>query len=214
MAPPTRGADHEQRRHPITAALQELAAQHERITQLDTREAGDFSALSERLAELADLITGIGHTLEDDAATLARFEALDRQVAEMAAQFALPTSAATILTRPRLGGSSPPPNAKSPSPACTPGSSRSTALATATWLPPSAPAGPPTTCACTAWTSCPPCGRSLYLQPSRNARLLSAQAEYQARILPALAAQLMTETSTCGHPRGRVPVPGQPWSAS
>ena len=39
----------------------------------------------------------------------------------------------------------------------------------------------------------------LYLQPSRNARLLSAQAEYQARILPALAAQLTTETTRCGH---------------
>ena len=44
----------------------------------------------------------------------------------------------------------------------------------------------------------------LYLQPSRNPGLLSAQAEYQARILPALAAQLTTETSSCGHPRSRV----------
>ena len=41
----------------------------------------------------------------------------------------------------------------------------------------------------------------LYLQPERTPRILSAQAEYQARILPALAAQLVTETSRCGHPR-------------
>jgi hypothetical protein len=54
----------------------------------------------------------------------------------------------------------------------------------------------------------------LYLQPSRNARLLSAQAEYQARILPALAAQLMTETSSCGHPRHPAYGPGQPRSTS
>ena len=54
----------------------------------------------------------------------------------------------------------------------------------------------------------------LYLQPERTARLLSAQAEYQARILPALTAQLITETSACGHPRGRVPGPGQPRSTS
>ena len=40
---------------------------------------------------------------------------------------------------------------------------------------------------------------ALYLQPQRTAGLLSAQAEYQARILPALAAQLMTETTRCGH---------------
>ena len=43
----------------------------------------------------------------------------------------------------------------------------------------------------------------LYLQPGRDAALLSAQAEYQARILPALAAQLMTETTRCGHTRPR-----------
>ena len=43
----------------------------------------------------------------------------------------------------------------------------------------------------------------LYLQPQRTAGLLSAQAEYQARILPALAAQLMTETSRCGHTPAR-----------
>ena len=54
----------------------------------------------------------------------------------------------------------------------------------------------------------------LYLQPARTAGLVSAQAEYQARILPALAAQLMTETSSCGHARHCVPAPGQPWSTS
>ena len=40
--------------------------------------------------------------------------------------------------------------------------------------------------------------------------LVSAQAEYQARILPALAAQLMTETTRCGHPRTPVPVRSAP----
>ena len=39
----------------------------------------------------------------------------------------------------------------------------------------------------------------LYLQPDRTPRILSAQAEYQARIVPALAAQLLTETTRCGH---------------
>ena len=41
----------------------------------------------------------------------------------------------------------------------------------------------------------------LYLQPERTPGLVSAQAEYQARILPALAAQLAAETTRCGHPR-------------
>jgi hypothetical protein len=46
---------------------------------------------------------------------------------------------------------------------------------------------------------------ALYLQPSRSTSLLSAQAEYQARILPALAAQLMTETTGCTHQTSQQP---------
>src|SRR5205807_3661975 len=41
----------------------------------------------------------------------------------------------------------------------------------------------------------------LFLQARRSPGLLSAQAEYQARILPALASQFQTETARCGHPR-------------
>ena len=52
----------------------------------------------------------------------------------------------------------------------------------------------------------------LYLQPSRNAALLSAQAEYQARILPALVGQLQAETQRCRHPRGPAPASTPPWS--
>jgi len=52
----------------------------------------------------------------------------------------------------------------------------------------------------------------LYLQPSRSPRLVSAQAEYQARILPALADQLRIETNRCGHPHNPAAATGQPWS--
>jgi hypothetical protein len=45
----------------------------------------------------------------------------------------------------------------------------------------------------------------LYLQPTRNPATLSAQAEYQARILPALAGQLHHETTRCAHPRTTPP---------
>ena len=196
---------------PITAALQELASQDERLTQLDARETAHFTALSSRLTELTDLITGLGHTLEDDGAVLARFEALDRQVADSAAQLA-----------PDPGGHHPDP-------------------APAWWKLPTAERHEPIA-RLHAWVeqvyrpgyghlaaAIAPCWPShdlclygldilsglwsvLYLQPERTVRVLSAQAEYQARILPALAAQLMTETSTCGHPRHRVPAPGQPRS--
>ena len=46
---------------------------------------------------------------------------------------------------------------------------------------------------------------ALYLQPGRTPGLVSAQAEYQARLLPALAAQLAAETTGCGHPRTPAP---------
>jgi hypothetical protein len=75
---------------PITAALAKLAAHHEQLTELDDRETGHFTALSGRLAELTDLITGIARTLERDGAVLARFEALDRQVTDLAARLAPP----------------------------------------------------------------------------------------------------------------------------
>ena len=50
---------------------------------------------------------------------------------------------------------------------------------------------------------------ALYLQPDRTPGLLSAQAEFQARILPALASQLQAETTGCGHTRSPAPVTGQ-----
>ena len=49
----------------------------------------------------------------------------------------------------------------------------------------------------------------LYLQPDRTPALLSAQAEYQARILPALAGQLRLETAHCSHTR-RTPARSAP----
>jgi hypothetical protein len=64
---------------PITAALDHLS-------QLDAREAGHFTAISGRLTELTDLVTAIGRTLQDDTAALAKLEALDLQVADLAAQ--------------------------------------------------------------------------------------------------------------------------------
>jgi hypothetical protein len=50
----------------------------------------------------------------------------------------------------------------------------------------------------------------LYLQSERTPGLVSAQAEYQARILPALADQLRQETSRCGHPRTPVSIRSTP----
>jgi hypothetical protein len=198
---------------PITAALQELAAHHEQLTRLDARETSHFTTLTQRLTELTDLITGLGRTLEDDAAVLARFEALDRQVTDLAAQLG-----------PGLGGYHPDP---APPWWKLPAADRHEPIARLrAWVEQVYRPGYGHLAATIApcWPSHDLClygldilsglWSVLYLQPERTPRLLSAQAEYQARILPALAAQLTAETSTCSHPRGRVPGPGQPWSAS
>ena len=159
----------------ITAALDQLAAHREQITRLDAREATHYATLTGLLAGLTAR-TGPGPAPDDPERLPAR-------------------------PRPVLVAAQPGRPAASRSPGCAPGWTRSTGPATATWPPPSAPAGPPTTCACTAWTSPAGLWSVLYLQPGRDPALLSAQAEYQARILPALAAQLTTETTRCGHTR-------------
>jgi hypothetical protein len=196
---------------PITAALTQLAAHHERLTELDHRETGHFTALGERLTELTDLITGIGRTLEADAPVLARFEALDRQVTDLAAQLT-PPSADPDGYHPDLA------------PAwwkLTPADREEPIRQLRAWVEQvyrpgyghlAAALGP-------CWPSHDMClygldilsqlWSVLYLQPERTATLLSAQAEYQARLLPALAEQLRAETHRCGHPR----TPGQPRSA-
>jgi hypothetical protein len=43
----------------------------------------------------------------------------------------------------------------------------------------------------------------LYLQPARTPAVVSAQAEFQSRIVPAIAEQLMIETTRCAHATAR-----------
>jgi hypothetical protein len=197
---------------PITAALNQLAAHHERLTQLDDRETSHFTTLSTRLAELTDLITALGHTLDGDAAILTRFEALDQQVTDLAAH---------------LTPHSPDPDGYHPDPA------------PAWWKLPAADRHEPIT-RLRAWVeqvyrpgyghlaaALGPCWpthdlcpyvldilsqlwSALYLQPERSTGLLSAQAEYQARLLPALTDQLRAETNRCGHARTTAWAPSHP----
>ena len=52
----------------------------------------------------------------------------------------------------------------------------------------------------------------LYFQPKRTAALLSAQAEFQTRILPAFAEQFRAETSRCSHRPEQAT--GSPWAGA
>jgi hypothetical protein len=198
---------------PLPAALDQLAAHHERIAQLDEREAGHFAALSGQLGQIAALAAGIGAIVKDHAAAVARLDSLDHQVAALAAQ---------IAGNPVGDGN---PDGYRPGPA-------------PRWWKLTAQARQDQVARLRAWVeqiyrpgygqlaaALGPCWEAhdlclyaldtaaelwsvLYLHDTRSPAVLSAQAEYQTRILPALAEQLMTETSRCGHAQARRPLNG------
>ena len=194
---------------PINAALLQLAACGERLAVLEDREAAHFAAISDRLAEIAALAEGLGQTVKDQAAILARLQGLDEDVAALAARLA--------RVAPAGDGD---PESYQPAPAPRwwklSGQAREEALARLRgWVEQvyrpgygqlAAGLGP-------CWERHPLClygldiaaelWSVLYLQPARAPAVLSAQAEFQTRILPALAEQLITETARCGHTRTR-----------
>jgi hypothetical protein len=186
---------------PITAIVDQLAAQAEQITRLDTRQADHQGAVSKQLAELTGQAAALGRVVQEHAAALTRLAA----------------------------GSS---TAPDPDDGYCPGP------APAWWKLAAADRAEPIA-RLRAWVEqvyrpgyghlaegLGPCWPAhdlclygldiaaelwsvLYLQPARSPALVSAQAEYQARILPALADQLRTETNRCGHPRNPAPAGGQ-----
>ena len=191
------------------AALRQLADHGERLAVLDQREAEHFRAIGERLAELGTLVTGLGSAVRDQAALLAALQGLDEQVAVLAAQLAYILPAGDG----EAGFYRPPP---APRWWKLHGEAREEALAKlAGWVEQvyrpgygqlAATLGP-------CWGDHPLCLYALdiaselwsvlYLQAKRNPPMLSAQAEYQTRILPALAEQMTIETQRCGHAQHR-----------
>jgi hypothetical protein len=198
----------------IPAVLLQLAEHADRLAVLDEREAGHYRAAGERLGELADLVSGLGGTLQDQAAALARLDSLYEQIT------ALTGRADGIL--PDGDGDS---RCYQPSPAPQwwklAGAARAEAVARLrAWVEQvyrpgygqlAATLGP-------CWEQHPLClygldvlselWSVLYLQARRSPAVISAQAEYHARIVPAIAEQLMTETTRCGHAQARRPVNG------
>jgi hypothetical protein len=198
---------------PLPAVLDQLAASREHLASLDAREAAHFAELRGQTTQLAGMVTTISRTLAEDTAALTHLAALDRQVAELARR--LPGNGDAEGEegyRPR------------PAPAwwkLTPDERRTPVAELRDWVEHvyrpgyGHLAGALGAC----WAEHDLClygldilaqlWSSLYLQPQRTTSLLSAQAEYQARILPAVAAQLAAETTRCDHR----PVTGYPRSA-
>jgi hypothetical protein len=190
---------------PITGLLDRIAAYREQVTLLDTREAEHHAAVSGHLTELTDLTASISRTQHDHADALAQLTATSPAGAEPDGY--CPGLAPTwwkLAAADRLEPVA-----------------RLRAWVEQVYRPGyghlAASLGP-------CWDQHDLCLYALdilaelwsvlYLQPARSPGLVSAQAEYQARLLPALADQLRLETNRCGHPRSPAPVVGQPWSGS
>ena len=188
---------------PIAAIVDQLAAHAEQLTRLDTRHADHHAAVSARLAELTGQTAALGHVVEEHAAALTRLTAPSHPDPDGDGYHPEPAPAWWKLA---ADGRQEP-------------IARLRAWVEQVYRPGyghlAAGLGP-------CWPAHDLClygldiaaelWSVLYLQPARSPALLSAQAEYQARILPALADQLRAETGRCGHPRNPALADGQPWS--
>jgi hypothetical protein len=188
---------------PIIAIVDQLAAHTEQLTRLDTREADHHAAASSQLAELTGQAATIAQVVREHAAALGHLTAPSPADRETDGYHPDQAPAWWKLTADDRQDQL----------------TRLRAWVEQVYRPGyghlAAGLGP-------CWPSHDLClygldilselWSVLYLQPARSPALVSAQAEYQARILPALAGQLRAETNTCGHPRNPAPADGQPWN--
>ena len=192
---------------PLTAVLDQLAAVREHLSELDTREAGHFAELHGQIAQLAGMLTTVSRALADDTAALAKLDTLDQQVADLTRR--LPGAGDGVRDGDEQG------YRPRPVPGwwkLTPDERQAPLAELRNWAEHVYRPGYGHLAATLApcWTQHDLClygldiasqlWCALYLQPKRTTGLLSAQAEYQLRILPAIAAQLAAETTRCGHP--------------
>ena len=195
---------------PIAAVLLQLSEHAERLAALDEREAGHVRAIWQRLGDLAGLITTLGGALEDQSAVLARLDGL---------------APAVPAGQDPAGDDAGEPPAYEPGPVPRwwklDGQAREDALGKLRgWVEQVYRPGygqlAATLGAC--WEQHPLClygldvlselWSVLYLHACRSPAVVSAQAEFHARIVPAIAGQLAAETTRCGHTPSRRPGTG------
>jgi hypothetical protein len=201
----------------LTAVLLQITQHAERLAALDEREANHYHEISARLAELArqlsatsEQVQDIGTTAARQAAILQSLDGLDRHVATL-------TPRLTEMAAARIGSNGEP-NPGAYQPMSAPrwwkldGQERDQALARLrAWVEqvyrPSY--GHLSAALGSCWEQHPLCLHGLdwlmelwsvlYLTPGRNAPALASQAEWQTRLLPALAEQMYLETTRCNH---------------
>src|SRR3989442_12318916 len=189
----------------LSAALLQISQHAERIAVLDGRESGHFRDVSETLGRLDASVTSLKRAVADQGTVLASLDGLGEDVATLAAQVA-------SLLPPAPG-----PGYR-PIPAvqwwAIEDEERQKAVARLRdWVhriyrP---HYGHLAAMLADCWEAHPLCllqldwtselWSVLYLQRTRNARDLAAQAEFGTRILPAVSEQLGAETSRCHHRR-------------
>lgn len=205
----------------IAAILLQITEQAERLAALGERETGHYREITTRLAELArqadatsKTVQAMQATADRQAAILATLDGLDREVATLTARIA-------GLADSR-GGDDGDQDSYRPGP--TPrwwklaGTAREEALARLrAWVEQvyrpgyghlAAALGP-------CWQQHPLClygldwlmelWTVLYLPPERTTPALASQAEWQTRLLPALAEQMYLETTRCQHAKPASP---------
>jgi hypothetical protein len=188
---------------PITAIADQLAAHAGQLTRLEARQDEHRATVSGRLAELTDQAAALGRVVAEHAAALTHLAVTSQTDPDPGGY--CPGSAPAWWKLAAAGRSEPVARLRAwVEQVYRPGYGHLAAGLGACW---------PSHDLCLygldiaaeLWSV-------LYLQPARTPALVSAQAEYQARILPALADQLRTETNRCGHPRNPAPPDRQPWS--
>ena len=214
----------------LTAALLQITEHAERLAVLDEREAAHHLQVTSRLTELArqladatESVAGIRATAARQAAILDSLDGLDQQVATLAAHL-------TVLAPERGNADREEGDSYHPAPAPRwwklTGDEREQGLARLrAWVEqiyrPSyghlaAGLGP-------CWDQHALClygldwlmelWSLLYLAPDRTAGTIASQAEWQTRLLPALAEQMYLETTRCEHAQQsarRQPPPTRP----
>jgi hypothetical protein len=215
----------------VTAALLQITQHAERLAVLDQREAAHYQEIAARLTDLAsqltetsDRIDGVHDLATRQAALLDTLNGLDQQVSALAAR---------LSDIPATGNHDEESEPYQPAAAARwwklDGAERDQALARLrAWVDQvyrpgyghlASALGP-------CWEQHPLClygldwlmelWSALYLPTERRTAVLASQAEWQTRLLPALAEQMYLETTRCQHaaPIGRGPSPADGGDAS
>jgi hypothetical protein len=197
----------------VTAVLLQITQHAERLATLDEREADRYQQISTQLSELAtrlaetrERVDAVGAATTRQGAILQALDGLDQHVAELA----------TRVTQVAASGHGAESDGYQPAPAprwwALDGRDRENALGRLrAWVSQVYRTGYGHLAAGlgTCWEQHPLClygldwlmelWSALYLTNERDSGLLASQAEWQARLLPALAAQMHAETSHCQH---------------